>query len=339
MSDLGSQEAKIRSAASAAEVDALELEIFSRKHGALTLALKELATLPPAEKVKKGQELNQWKQTLTDAITARRQELSAKSMGALGSDDKLDVTLELPPHDRGHQHLIPEFIRQIEEVFGRMGFDVAEGPELETEENNFNKLNIPETHPARDSQDTFWITDPNEKLPPDKRYVLRTHTSNMQIRFASTHKPPFRIICPGRVYRKDSDATHSPMFHQFEGMMIGKDISLANLKGILVTGLRELIGRDVEFRFRTGFFPFTEPSLELDMLWQGDEKDSKEGRWLEMGGCGMTHPNVLKNCGIDPDEWQGFAFGFGVERPLMIKHQIPDLRSFYHGDLRFLRQF
>ena len=339
MSDLSSYTGKIQAATSAVEIDALELEIFSRKHGAMTLSMKDLGSLPPAEKIRKGQELNKWKETLTTAIADRRSELSSKKISGLASDDKLDVTLELPPQERGHLHLIPEFIRQVEEVFGRMGFEVAEGPEVETEENNFNKLNIPETHPARDSQDTFWITDQTEKLPPDQRYVLRTHTSNMQVRFASTHKPPFRIICPGRVYRKDSDATHSPMFHQFEGMMIGKDISLANLKGILVTALRELIGRDVEFRFRTGFFPFVEPGLEMDMKWQGNEKDSREGRWLEMGGCGMTHPNVLKNCGIDPDVWQGFAFGFGVERPLMIKHQIPDLRSFYNGDLRFLKQF
>ena len=330
MSDLSSYEAKIQAATSASELDALELDIFSRKHGALTLAMKDLGSLPPAEKIKKGQEMNRWKQTLTEALVKRRHELSALSMGALGSDDKLDVTLELPPRDRGHLHLIPEFIRQVEEVFGRMGFDVADGPEIETEDNNFNKLNIPETHPARDAQDTFWITD---------QYLLRTHTSNVQVRFASSRKPPFRIICPGRVYRKDSDATHSPMFHQFEGMMVGKDVSLANLKAVLVTAMRELIGRDVEFRFRTGFFPFVEPGLEMDMMWQGDEKDSREGKWLEMGGCGMVHPNVLKNCGIDPEKWQGFAFGFGVERPLMIKHQIPDLRSFYNGDLRFLKQF
>lgn len=339
MTDLHSYVGKIQAAHSVAELDALELEIFSRKHGAMTLAMKDLGSLPPAEKVKKGQEMNKWKQTLTDAVMEKRKEFTAKSFGALGSDDKLDVTLELPPRDRGHLHLIPEFIRQVEEVFGRMGFEVAEGPEIESEENNFNKLNIPESHPARDAQDTFWISEMKQGRDPKDSYVLRTHTSNMQVRFASTHKPPFRIICPGRVYRKDSDATHSPMFHQFEGMMVGKDVSLANLKYTLVTAMRELIGRDVEFRFRTGFFPFVEPGLEMDMMWQGDEKDSREGKWLEMGGCGMIHPNVLKNCGIDPDEWQGFAFGFGVERPLMIKHQIPDLRSFYEGDLRFLRQF
>ena len=339
MSDVSSYEAKIRTAGSIAELDALELEIFSRKHGALTLAMKDLGSLPPAERVTKGQEMNRWKQILTDALAARRRELSSKSMGALASDDRLDVTLELPPREHGHLHLIPEFIRQVEEVFGRMGFDVADGPEIESEKYNFNDLNIPENHPARDAQDTFWLTDQNEKLPPDKKNVLRTHVSGIQIRYASTHKPPFRIIYHGKCYRKDSDATHSPMFHQFEGMMVGKNVSLANLKGVLVTAMRELIGRDVKFRFRTGFFPFVEPGLEMDMMWQGDESESREGTWLEMGGCGMVHPNVLRNCGIDPEQWQGFAFGFGVERPLMIKHQIPDLRSFYQGDLRFLRQF
>ena len=339
MSDLSSYEAKIRAAASPAELDVLELDVFSRKHGALTLALKDLATLPAAEKVKKGQELNHWKTVLTDALTERRRTFTAQSVGTLASEDKLDVTLELPPRPRGHLHLIPEFIRQVDDVFARMGFQFVDGPEVESEKYNFNDLNIPEHHPARDSQDTFWLMGNEGETDPAKRFVLRTHTSGVQIRYASTHKPPFRIIYHGKTYRKDSDATHSPMFHQFEGMMVGKDVSLANLKAVLVTAMRELIGRDVEFRFRTGFFPFVEPGLEMDMMWQGDESESREGKWLEMGGCGMVHPNVLKNCGIDPDDWQGFAFGFGVERPLMIKHQIPDLRSFYHGDLRFLRQF
>jgi phenylalanyl-tRNA synthetase alpha chain len=161
----------------------------------------------------------------------------------------------------------------------------------------------------------------------------------VQIRYMQTHKPPLRIICPGKVYRKDADATHSPMFHQFEGLMVGEDVSLANMKAVMVTAIRELISETTEFRFRTGFFPFVEPGLEVDVRWQGDEAQTKEGRWLEIVGCGMVHPNVLKNCGIDPKKYQGFAFGFGVERMIMIKHQIPDLRSFYTGDVRFLRQF
>ena len=319
-------EDKISIAKSVEELDVVELELFSRKSGAMTNAMSKLKDLPEIEKKDAAKELNIMKKKFTEMIAAKRTELGG------GSIDAIDVTLDLPKKQRGHHHLIPEFMRQIEEVFGRMGFDVAYGPEMETEELNFNKLNIPDDHPARDGQDTFWIKGVENT-------VLRTHTSPVQIRYMQEHKPPFRMICPGKVYRKDSDATHSPMFHQFEGLMIGKDINLANLKAVLVTALRELIGRDVEFRFRTGYFPFVEPGMEMDMMWQGDLEDSREGKWLEMGGCGMVHPNVLRNVDIDPDEWQGFAFGFGVERPMMIKHQIPDLRAFYEGDLRFLRQF
>jgi phenylalanyl-tRNA synthetase alpha chain len=161
----------------------------------------------------------------------------------------------------------------------------------------------------------------------------------MQIRYMQSHKPPLRVIAPGKVYRKDSDATHSPMFHQFEGLMIGEDVTLANMKAVMIEAIRTLVSPTAEFRFRTGFFPFVEPGLEVDMRWQGDEEDSREGKWLEIVGCGMVHPNVLRNCGIDPKKYQGFAFGFGVERMIMIKHQIPDLRAFFIGDLRFLRQF
>ena len=319
-------------AATGEELAAIEHELFGRKSGALTLALKEAGALPDAEWRTKAEDLNRWKTTLCDMIELRRKTLASPSSDALREADGIDVTLELPASPRGHLHLIPEFMRQVEDVFGRMGFDVAYGPEIETEDMNFNKLNIPENHPARDSQDTFWIEGV-------RNTVLRTHTSPVQIRYMQEKKPPFRMICPGKVYRKDADATHSPMFHQFEGLMIGKDVSLSNLKAVLINAMRELIGRDVTFRFRTGFFPFVEPGLEMDMQWQGDLEESREGRWLEMGGCGMVHPNVLKNVGIDPLKWQGFAFGFGIERPLMIKHQIPDLRSFYEGDPRFLRQF
>jgi len=332
MTDWSTYERRINDAKGPADLDAIDQELFGRKNGTLTTALKELGSLPEAERRTKAQELNEWKKKLTGAIDIRRKELASPSDDTLKKSDTIDSTLELPGKCRGHLHPIPEFIRQVEEVFGRMGFDVAYGPEIESEENNFNKLNIPETHPARETQDTFWIKGVQNT-------VLRTHTSPVQIRYMQERKPPFRMICPGKTYRKDADATHSPMFHQFEGLMIGKDVSLANLKAVLITAMRELIGRDVDFRFRTGFFPFVEPGLELDMLWKGDLKESREGKWLEMGGCGMVHPNVLKNVGIDPAQWQGFAFGFGIERPLMIKHRIPDLRSFYEGDPRFLRQF
>lgn len=321
-----------------ADLEVIEQDLFGRKNGALTLAMKSLKDVPPAERAAKGQEFNAWKDKLTAALEQRKAELLSAARGTLGVDDRLDVTLELPHTPRGHLHLIPEFIRHVEDVFGRMGFATATGPQIESEENNFNLLNIPATHPARDAQDTFWIEQPPTN-DPNKHYVLRTHTSPVQVRYMQTHKPPFRIICPGRVYRKDADATHSPMFHQFEGLMIGKDVSLANMKAVMMAAIRELVFPDAEFRFRTGFFPFVEPGLEVDMRWQGDDSKSREGKWLEIAGCGMVHPNVLQNCGIDPSEWQGFAFGFGVERMLMIKHQIPDLRSFYQGDLRFLQQF
>ncbi|MDB4978549.1 MAG: phenylalanyl-tRNA synthetase subunit alpha [Candidatus Peribacteria bacterium] len=323
---------QISMAPSADALETLDLQIFGRKQGNMTAAFKELGTLSQEARIQKAQELNGWKQKLTDAMETKKKELTAASHGSLAGTDGIDVTLELPEQETGHLHLIPEFIERVEEVFGRMGFEIAEGPEIETEEFNFNMLNIPATHPARDGQDTFWLEGSEDLL-------LRTQTSPVQIHYMQTHKPPFRMICPGRVYRKDADATHSPMFHQFEGLMIGKDISLANMKAVMITAIRELISPDVHFRFRTGFFPFVEPGLEVDIRWQGDETKSREGKWLEVVGCGMVHANVLKNVGIDPDEYQGFAFGFGIERMIMIKHQIPDLRAFYTGDLRFLRQF
>ena len=324
-------EKQISSASSLSDLAEIEHELFGRKSGALTVALKELKDLSAEEKKEAAKDLNTWKKKLSTMIEDRRVEL-----GGGGSEDQIDITLELPRKQRGHLHLIPEFIRQVEEVFGRMGFDVAYGPEIEPEEYNFDLLNFPKEHAARDWADVFVIDD---DAPADNKNLLRAHTSPVQVRYAQKTKPPFRMICPGKVYRKDADATHSPMFHQFEGMMIGKDVSLGNMKAVMIQAVRELIDPNAEFRFRTGYFPFTEPSLEIDMRWQGDDEDSREGKWLEIAGCGMTHPNVLKNVGIDPTIWQGFAFGFGVERMLMIKHQIPDLRSFYEGDLRFLRQF
>lgn len=343
VSSLADFQAKIDGVKSLPELEALEQELFGRKHGALTLAMKSLGQLKPEERSKKGAALNQLKKEVTEALEEKRKRLQGAAVESLGFSDRLDVTLSLPDQAQGHLHPIPEFIRQVEDVFSRMGFDVAEGPEVETENHNFNLLNIPRDHPARDAQDTFWLYPPMGKEDgagkEGVKYVLRTHTSPVQVRYMQKHKPPFKIICPGKVYRKDADATHSPMFHQFEGLMIGKDVSLANMKAVMVTAIRELISKDAEFRFRTGFFPFVEPGLEVDMRWQGDESKSREGKWLEIAGCGMVHPNVLRNCGIDPEEWQGFAFGFGVERMIMIKHQIPDLRMFYQGDLRFLRQF
>ena len=320
---------RIQDSTSSDTLDAIEHELFGRKSGAMTAAMKELKDLKPEEKKERAQELNAWKQKLTDAIEQQRRSLQRPS-GEQLQKERIDVTLELPEEERGHLHLIPEFMRQAEEVFGRMGFDVAYGPEVEEEELNFDLLNIPPNHPARDAQDTFWVKN--------QKRVLRTHTSPVQIRYMRRHKPPLRMICLGKVYRKDADATHSPMFHQLEGLMIGKDVSLANMKAVMITAVRELLGRDVDYRFRTGFFPFVEPGLEMDIKWQGEDK-TKEGDWLEVVGCGMVHPNVLKNVNIDPEQWQGFAFGFGLDRLVMIKHRIPSIKLLFEGDLRFLRQF
>lgn len=319
---------KVLKAATLEDVDALELHLLGRKQGVLNDALKALGAMDPDERKAKGQELNVWKQKVTDAIAQRRGELMQGKLSALADTDALDVTLDLPAKERGHLHLIPEFIRQAEEVFGRMGFDVAEGKEIESEEYNFDLLNIRADHPARDAQDTFFVKD----MPG---HLLRTQTSPVQIHYMRSHEAPFRMICPGRVYRKESDATHSPLFHQIEGLMVGPDVSLANMKAVMSAAIRELVSPDIEFRFRTSFFPFVEPGLEVDMR----HRNTSDAKWLEVGGCGMVHPNVLKNGGVDPEQFRGFAFGFGVERLVMIKHGITDLRAFYEGDMRFLRQF
>lgn len=316
----------------AAGLDALELELLGRKRGVLTDAMKALGTLSVEEKKAKGQELNEWKKKIEGAIAEKKMTFSHATMSGLADTDKLDVTLRLPKKQQGHLHLIPEFIRRVEDVFGRMGFDVARNNEIESEKENFHMLNFEKDHAAMDMQATFWVKGEEGKL-------LRTHTSPVQIHYMREHTPPFRMICPGKVYRKDSDATHSPMFHQFEGLMVGKDISVANMKAVMTEAVKELLSPDLELRFRTSYFPFTEPSLELDIRWLSKKGEQGSGRWLEVGGCGLVHPNVLKNVGIDPNIWSGFAFGFGVERLIMIKYGVADLRGFYEGDVRFLEQF
>ncbi|MBU0459019.1 phenylalanine--tRNA ligase subunit alpha [Patescibacteria group bacterium] len=326
---------KIKKVSTLKELEKIEQELFGRKNGAMTIAMKKLKDLSPDLRKQKAQELNKIKQELIEQLEQLKNELETPSGAILAKSDSIDVTLDLPQKERGHLHLIPEFIRHVEEVFGRMGFDVARGPEIEDEKMNFDLLNFPKEHAARDAQDIFYI---NRKAPADNKFLLRAHTSPVQIRYMKTHKPPFRAIFPGKVYRKDADATHSPMFHQFEGLMIGKDITLANMKAVMIETMKELISQDAEFRFRTGYFPFVEPGLEVDVKWEG-EKKTKEGTWLEIVGCGMVHPNVLKNCNIDPDKWQGFAFGFGADRMVMIKHQIPSIKELFPGDVRFLRQF
>ncbi len=246
----------------------------------------------------------------------------------------IDVTLPGKASKRGHMHPVSLMMRDIGAIFGNMGFTIADGPEVETEHYNFDALNIPKDHPARDMWDTFWLKD-KEAL---ERLLLRTHTSPVQIRYMEEHEPPIRIIAPGKVFRYEAtDATHETQFYQFEGLMIGKDVSLANLKGVLSEFFEKVFGRKMEVRFRPSYFPFTEPSVEIDIGWT-DSKGNVE-KWIEVMGAGMIHPEVLRAGGIDPDKWQGFAFGGGVDRFVMLKYGIPDVRTLYTGDLRVVKQF
>jgi phenylalanyl-tRNA synthetase alpha chain len=319
---------KISSARDEDELKMIEIEFLGRK-GALTLLLREVPNLPLEERAQAGKSANELKKEIEVAVAERYFQIEESSMNTAIASEWIDITAPSKRVLIGKRHPIHSFIEQAEEVFGRLGFRVAEGNEIEDEWHNFTALNLPPDHPARDMQATFWLQGDLEG------HVLRTQTSDVQIRFMENNTPPIRIIAPGKVYRKDSDATHSPMFHQIEGLMIDKNISLAHLRFVLLAALKELTSPDIDIRFRLSYFPFTEPSFEMDALF----KRNGHERWLEIGGAGMVHPNVLKNCGLDPSEWNGFAFGLGIERQIMIKHGIGDLRLFFENDLRFLEQF
>jgi phenylalanyl-tRNA synthetase alpha chain len=294
------------------------------KAGTLTAALKLLGRLPAAERATAGARINAAKAHLEDALGRRRAELADAKLAAQLAADALDVSLPGRGRSVGGLHPLTLTLERIETLFRSLGFAVADGPEIEDDFHNFTALNTPENHPARSMHDTFYV---------DGGMVLRTHTSPIQIRYMETHAPPLRIIAPGRVYRVDSDATHSPMFHQIEGLWIGDDVCFADLKGVFSEFLRNFFERDdVTLRFRPSFFPFTEPSAEIDMRF-GD------GGWLEIAGAGQVHPNVLRAVNIDPERWQGFAFGMGPDRLAMLRYDVDDLRLFYENDLRFLRQF
>ncbi|MEI7510725.1 MAG: phenylalanine--tRNA ligase subunit alpha [Candidatus Peregrinibacteria bacterium] len=318
--------------ASAPSEDALrnaEVEYLGRK-GSLTLLLREVPTLPLEERPIAGKTANEAKKEIEAALADRLFALEEARMGNLKDSEWIDITAPAKPlFKHGKRHPIHAFIAECETVFGRLGFSVAQGYEIEDDFHNFEALNFPPDHPAREMQDTFFLRGELEKM------VLRTQTSDMQIRHMENNTPPIRVIAPGKVYRKDADATHSPMFHQIECLMIDKNVSLANLRFILLSALKDLISHDIDLRFRLSFFPFTEPSLEVDALLNVEG----EKRWLEIGGAGMVHPNVLRNVHINPEQWNGFAFGFGIERMVMIKHGIKDLRLFFENDLRFLEQF
>jgi phenylalanyl-tRNA synthetase alpha chain len=293
------------------------------KSGVLTEALKSLGKLSAEERPKVGAEINVVKQGVEEALEKRREAILNASQAKQLAEESLDVTLPSRKEDRGSLHPVTQTLHRIESLFHSIGFSVAHGPQIESDFYNFTALNIPESHPARAMHDTFYI---------DESYVLRTHTSPVQIRHLEKNKPPLKIISPGRVYRVDSDATHSPMFHQVEGLWVDQQVSFADLKGVIENFLQNFFeNKDLKVRFRPSYFPFTEPSAEMDMSWKGG--------WLEIGGCGMVHPEVFKHVGIDSNQYQGFAFGLGVERLTMLRYGVQDLRHFFNNDLRFLQQF
>jgi phenylalanyl-tRNA synthetase alpha chain len=293
------------------------------KTGLLTDALKGLGKLSAEERPAAGAAINVVKQAIEQALNARREAILEAAQAQQLASESLDITLPARAQSRGGLHPVTLTLQRIEQLFHSIGFDVANGPEIETDFYNFTALNIPENHPARAMHDTFYV---------DESHVLRTHTSPVQVHYMQNKQPPLKIIAPGRVYRVDSDATHSPMFHQVEGLWVDENISFANLKGVVQDFLQKFFEReDLTVRFRPSFFPFTEPSAEMDMSWNGG--------WLEIGGCGMVHPEVFKHVNIDSEQYRGFAFGLGVERLAMLRYGVNDLRHFFNNDLRFLQQF
>jgi len=308
------------------------------KKGAITEALKTLGAADPETRKTLGAALNQLKQELAEAIESKKSAIEAYELNARLANEKIDVTLPGRPEIKGAIHPVTQVIEEITAIFADMGFAVAEGPDIEDDHHNFNALNIPESHPARQMHDTFYLQGNG-----DGKTLLRTHTSPVQIRTMQNGKPPFRFIAPGSTYRCDSDITHTPMFHQVEGFVIDKGINMGHLKGCIIEFLKAFFELDeVPVRFRPSFFPFTEPSAEVDIGCARSKNELKIGAgsdWLEVMGCGMVHPNVMKNCNLDPNEWQGFAFGMGVERLAMLKYGIPDLRTFFDSDVRWLKHY
>jgi len=325
---------------SAPDLDGLEgvrVDALGRK-GRLTELMKGLGAMAPDERREAGRALNALKDSVTAAIEARKASLATGALAAKLAAESLDVTLPARPEPDGRVHPISQTIDEMIAILGEMGFTVAEGPHIEDDFHNFSALNIPPEHPARQEHDTFYLPE-----GPDGARVLRTHTSPVQVRTMQGREPPFRVIAPGRTFRADYDATHSPMFHQIEALLIDEATHMGHLKGCIVEFCRAFFEMDdLPVRFRPSFFPFTEPSAEVDIGCKRDAGGIAIGRggdWLEIMGAGMVHPKVLANCGIDPTRWQGFAFGLGIERAAMLKYGIPDLRTFYESDLRWLRHY
>src|SRR5579871_2621995 len=311
------------------------------KSGSVTALLKTLGALTPEERKRRGPLINGLKDRVNSALSARREAFKQAALQARLNTESIDVTLPVreAPFELGRVHPITQVTDELTAIFAAMGFAVAEGPDIETDDYNFTKLNFPEGHPAREMHDTFFF-QPKED---GSRMLLRTHTSPVQVRTMLSQQPPIRVICPGRTYRIDSDATHTPQFHQVEGLVIDKGSHLGHLKWILEEFFKAFFEVDkVGMRFRPSFFPFTEPSLEVDIQCRRDKGEVRFGEgndWMEILGCGMVHPNVLKNCGLDPDEYQGFAWGMGIDRIAMLKYGMPDLRAFFEADVRWLAHY
>jgi phenylalanyl-tRNA synthetase alpha chain len=325
--------AAIAAAADLQQLDQIRVDYLGQK-GFITALLKQLGTLPAEERPKAGAEVNRVKQILQDEISLRKDIMETAALAARLANEGIDISLPGRGQTIGGLHPVTRTIERISAIFESVGFDTVEGPEIESDYHNFEALNIPSHHPARAMHDTFYITE---------NTVLRTHTSPVQVRVMESKQPPLKIICPGRVYRCDSDLTHTPMFHQVEGLLIDKAISFADLKGVIADFLQVFFEKDLEVRFRPSYFPFTEPSAEVDIqcvICGGDGcRVCKQTGWLEVMGCGMVHPNVLTNCNIDTEQYSGYAFGMGVERLAMLRYGVNDLRLFFDNDLRFLEQF
>ena len=325
--------------AGARDPDALEgLRVgLLGKQGSITTQLKQLGALPAEERKAAGEAINRVRDAVGQALAERKAVLEEAALDARLAGESVDVTLPGRDAGRGGIHPVSRTLERIAEIFGRLGYELADGPEIEDDWHNFEALNFPPHHPARAMHDTFYF-------PPDASGVarlLRTHTSGVQVRYmdqavAEGSGPPLRMIAAGKVYRSDSDQTHSPMFHQVEGLLIDEHATFADLKGTLAEFVRAFFERDFQMRFRPSYFPFVEPGAEVDIAWQQPDGSV---RWLEVLGCGMVHPNVLRNCGIDPERYTGFAFGLGVERFAMLRYGVNDLRAFFENDVRFLRQF
>ena len=330
---------QINSSESKEDLDQIRVKLLG-KSGVITQLLKSLGQLDPEARKEQGGRLNQIKIATAQAIESRRQTLEKAELDRQLMSEAIDVTLPVKPEHVGSIHPTSQVIREVVEYFGKLGFDVATGPQIEDDEHNFTALNIPEHHPARQSHDTFYLEQQSDEETP---LLLRTHTSPVQIRWMRNHKPPIRVLAPGRTYRCDYDATHTPMFHQIEGLVIDEDTSFAHLKSCIIDFLRSFFeAADLPIRFRPSFFPFTEPSAEVDIGCSKQSGHLKLGAgddWLEILGCGMVHPNVLRNCGLDPNKYQGFAFGMGVERMAMLKYGMPDIRPFFESDQRWLQHY